>query len=96
MGRHRSNWHGASVNFRDRWPIGSRTSPHPRFAAIIAAGILLFFIAVGELVLNAMGVPLLAFQISGGIILFLFALTMIFGESKPKEEEKDIQYFPVA
>lgn len=33
-----------------------------------------------------MGVPLPAFQISGGIILFLFALTMIFGESKPEGE----------
>jgi multiple antibiotic resistance protein len=38
-----------------------------------------------------MGVSLLAFQISGGIILFLFALTMIFGESKPEAEAKDIK-----
>ena len=42
-------------------------------------------------VLNAMGVPILAFQISGGIVLFLFALTMIFGESKPEAEAKDIR-----
>ncbi len=55
-------------------------------AALAAAGILLFFIAVGEPVLLAMGVPLLAFQIAGGIVLFLFALTMIFGESKPEGE----------
>ena len=60
-------------------------------AAAVAAGILLFFTVVGEPVLNAMGVPLLAFQISGGIILFLFALTMIFGESKPEAEEGDIR-----
>ena len=33
-----------------------------------------------------MGVPLPAFQIAGGIILFLFALTMVFGESKPEGE----------
>jgi multiple antibiotic resistance protein len=59
-------------------------------AAAVAAGILLFFILVGETVLNAMGVPILAFQISGGIVLFLFALTMIFGESKPEAEKEDI------
>jgi len=57
----------------------------------VAAGILLFFIVVGETILNAMGVPVLAFQIAGGIVLFLFALTMIFGESKPEAEAKDIR-----
>ena len=57
-------------------------------AASAAAGILLFFIIVGEILLRAMGVPLTAFQIAGGLILFLFALTMIFGESKPEEEMK--------
>lgn len=62
-----------------------------RVAAATAAGILLFFIVVGERVLQAMGVPLLAFQISGGIVLFLFALTMIFGESKPEAEADDIK-----
>ncbi len=60
-------------------------------AAAAAIGILLFFIFVGETVLSAMGVPLLAFQISGGIVLFLFALTMIFGESKPEAEAQDIR-----
>jgi multiple antibiotic resistance protein len=60
-------------------------------AAAAAVGILLFFILVGETVLDAMGVPLLAFQISGGIVLFLFALTMIFGESKPEAEAQDIR-----
>jgi multiple antibiotic resistance protein len=60
-------------------------------AAVVATGILLFFILVGEYVLNAMGVSIPAFQIAGGIILFLFALTMIFGESKPEAERKDIK-----
>ncbi len=60
-------------------------------AASIAACILLFFIVVGEIILQAMGVPLSAFQISGGLILFLFALTMIFGESKPEEELKNLR-----
>ena len=71
-------------------------------AASTAAGVLLFFIVIGELLLDAMGVPLTAFQISGGLILFLFALTMIFGESKPEEEIKavrsvqDTAIFPLA
>jgi multiple antibiotic resistance protein len=60
-------------------------------AALVAAGILLFFIVVGEILLRAMGVPLLAFQITGGCVLFLFALTMIFGESKPEGEMKSIE-----
>lgn len=53
---------------------------------MIAFGLLLFFVIVGELLLSYLGVPLMAFQISGGIILFIFALSMIFGESKPEEE----------
>lgn len=56
-------------------------------AALISAMVLLFFIAVGELILNAINIPLSAFQIAGGIVLFLFALTMIFGKGKPEEEK---------
>lgn len=71
-------------------------------AALVAAGVLLFFIVVGELILNAVDIPLPAFQMAGGIILFLFALTMIFGESKPEEElshvdqKDDKAVFPLA
>lgn len=55
-------------------------------ATVAAALILLFFVVAGELILLAMSIPLSAFQIAGGIVLFLFALTMIFGESKPDGE----------
>ncbi|OMH33856.1 MarC family protein [Motiliproteus sp. MSK22-1] len=55
-------------------------------ASLASAGILLFFVMAGELILTAMSIPLSAFQIAGGIVLFLFALSMIFGESKPDEE----------
>jgi len=55
-------------------------------ASLIAAIILLFFLVAGQFVLEAIEVPLDAFQIAGGIILFLFALTMIFGESKTEQE----------
>ncbi|MCM2680871.1 MarC family protein [Echinimonas agarilytica] len=57
-------------------------------AALASAGILLFFVMVGELILDALSIPLPAFQISGGIVLFLFALNMIFGDSKPEQEIK--------
>ena len=49
-----------------------------------------------------MSVSLEAFQISGGVILFLFALTMIFGDGKPEQEKnritdyKHVTTFPIA
>lgn len=55
-------------------------------AILTSALILTLFVAVGEFLLAALAIPLPAFQIAGGIVLFLFALSMIFGESKPDEE----------
>jgi multiple antibiotic resistance protein len=55
-------------------------------AALYSASILIFFVVMGELILKALSIPLPAFQISGGIVLFLFALNMIFGDSKPEGE----------
>ena len=52
-------------------------------AAAVAAGVLVFFVVAGELILEAIDIPLPAFQVAGGIVLFLFALTMIFGDGKP-------------
>lgn len=71
-------------------------------ATIFSAIILLFFVVVGEIILTAIDIPISAFQIAGGIVLFLFALSMIFGESKPEEELKmvksssDTATFPLA
>jgi len=71
-------------------------------ASIIAFLILLLFIVIGQIVLDGMDVSLDAFQISGGVILFLFALTMIFGDGKPESEKhlikdyKHVTIFPVA
>lgn len=60
-------------------------------ATVVSACILLFFLMIGEYVLTALAIPLPAFQISGGIVLFLFALNMIFGDSKPDEEIRLLQ-----
>lgn len=57
-----------------------------RKASVVAFVILIMFFIMGSFVLKKIGVPLSAFQVSGGIILFLFAIDMIFGSSKPEEE----------
>ncbi len=57
-------------------------------AVAIATGVLLFFVIVGQLLLEAMQIPLPAFQAAGGLVLLLFALTMIFGEGKVDQECK--------
>ena len=72
-------------------------------ATVVSACVLLFFVVAGEILLTALSIPLPAFQISGGIVLFLFALNMIFGDSKPDEEirllqnsHKETAIFPLA
>jgi multiple antibiotic resistance protein len=72
-------------------------------AIAVSAAILLFFLVGGQVLLEALDIHLAAFQIAGGIVLFLFALTMIFGESKVEEEKKqinpnagDLAVFPLA
>jgi multiple antibiotic resistance protein len=57
-------------------------------ATLISAGVLVFFLVFGQLLIDALGIGLKSFQVAGGIILFLFALTMIFGESKPEMDER--------
>ncbi len=59
-----------------------------RKAVMISAGILIFFLIAGQALLEAMQIPLTAFHIAGGLVLLLFALTMIFGEGKPEQEIK--------
>ncbi|OUT59162.1 MAG: MarC family transcriptional regulator [Rhodopirellula sp. TMED11] len=61
-----------------------------RKGTLVAAGVLLFFVIAGQPLLDAMSIPLPAFQIAGGIVLFLFALSMIFGDGKPEEEIRSI------
>ncbi|RYH11231.1 MarC family protein [Tropicimonas sp. IMCC6043] len=58
-------------------------------ATLVSAGVLLFFLVFGQILINALGIGLNSFQVAGGIVLFLFALTMIFGEPK---SEADIHF----
>ncbi len=60
-------------------------------AALVSAGVLLFFLVFGQLLIEALDIGLNSFQVAGGIILFLFALTMIFGESKQVVEQHEAE-----
>jgi len=60
-------------------------------ATCVAAGVLLFFNLGGQIFLQALGIPLTTFQIAGGIILFLFALTMVFGEPVTKQSQDEVE-----
>ncbi len=80
---------------------------HRRFAlraVLVSWLVLMAFLIGGQLLLEALGMRFGSFQIAGGIVLFLFALTMIFGEPKSvreiEEEEKSAHLsgavFPLA
>lgn len=49
------------------------------YASAIAFGVLLFFIVAGQLLLQALHVRILSFQLAGSIMLFLFAVSLVFG-----------------
>src|SRR6266850_5296017 len=49
-------------------------------AVLIAFGAALFFLVAGRAVLSYLGVTVHAFSISGGILLFVAAMPMLFGQ----------------
>lgn len=76
-------------------------------AVSIASGILLFFAFGGMTLLGWLGISLAALRISGGILLLILAVSMVFGKDagdrRSSEEEtmeamqkKDIAVFPLA
>jgi multiple antibiotic resistance protein len=69
-------------------------------ATLIAFLILAAFLYLGQYLLEAMHVEMLSFQIAGGIVLFLFALSMIFDKSSatqaPVDKGHDVAVFPLA
>jgi MarC family membrane protein len=74
-------------------------------AVLIAFGVALFFLVAGRAVLSYLGVTVHAFSISGGILLFVAAMPMLFGHRgglqspEPKEQSSvghDISVFPLA
>jgi multiple antibiotic resistance protein len=74
-------------------------------AVLIALGVALFFLIAGRAVLSYLGVTVHAFSISGGILLFVAAMPMLFGSRgglqapEPTEQGsvgEDISVFPLA
>ncbi len=60
-------------------------------AVAIATLVLLGFLVGGQFLLETLGLRLGSFQIAGGVVLFLFAMTMIFGDSKPAREIEEAE-----
>jgi multiple antibiotic resistance protein len=58
-------------------------------AAVISFAVLVFFVFAGALLLRQVGIPIRAFQISGGIVLFLVGLEMIRGHSYAAGEDAE-------
>jgi multiple antibiotic resistance protein len=70
-----------------------------RRASIYATVILVVSVVIGQIVLDAMGIHLLSLKLAGGLILFLFALQMLFGSAEAggtSEPGRDIAVFPIA
>jgi multiple antibiotic resistance protein len=73
----------------------------------IAAGVLLGFALVGELLLGALGIELAAFRIAGGVLLLLLSIDMVMvrhsglrttteSEEKESGQRADVSVFPLA
>ncbi|TNE40311.1 MAG: MarC family protein [Alphaproteobacteria bacterium] len=76
-------------------------------AVLIGGGILLFFAVFGKAVLTSFGITLPAMQASGGILLLLIAIDMVFArdsggtsttdaENAEAKARKDVSVFPLA
>ena len=72
-------------------------------AVLVSAGILFFFIVLGQVLLDGLGISLASFRIAGSIVLFLFGLKMIFGsltsETNIQDDsatDQNVAIFPLA
>ena len=54
---------------------------------LVAAAVIGFFIACGQLLIESIGISLRAFQIAGGVVLFLFAVSLVLGETASRSPD---------
>jgi multiple antibiotic resistance protein len=90
--------HGGTAAYRRRMAMRG---------AIIAAIILFVFVLGGAALLSALGIGMPAFQIAGGVLLFLVAADMVFvrqsgirstteREQREAKQKEDVSVFPLA
>jgi multiple antibiotic resistance protein len=66
-------------------------------ASIVAAGIMIVFLFLGESILKYLGVDINSFAVAGALILFIIALEMVLGVNLIKDEEpKSASIVPLA
>lgn len=74
-------------------------------AVVVAFCVAVFFLVAGRLMLSYLGVTMHAFAVSGGILLFLIALPMLFGQRSSLQSPaggeqpgggEDVAIFPMA
>jgi multiple antibiotic resistance protein len=67
---------------------------------VVATVILLLFIAIGQLLLDALGIELSSFRIAGGLVLLIIALRMILEEVRAAAIDtshlRNVAIFPLA
>lgn len=90
--------HGGAPQYRRRMAVQG---------TIIAAIILFVFVLAGAAFLRTLGISVPAFQIAGGLLLFLVAVDMVFvrqsgirstteREQREAEKKEDVSVFPLA
>lgn len=74
-------------------------------AVAVSFGVLLFFGLFGESLLNTLGIRLPSFHVAGGLLLFVIAFRMLFGEARygnttgdnnTYADRSDVAVFPLA
>ena len=69
-------------------------------ACLIATAILLFFLIIGQFLMEAIGISLPAFRLAGGLVLLTLGLRMIYGDvggaPASGQASADVTVFPLA
>ncbi|MCF8476798.1 MAG: MarC family protein [Pseudolabrys sp.] len=69
-------------------------------SVLVSYAVLIFFIAAGQFVIEAIGLSLRVFQIGGGIVLLLFAISLVLGQeggvNVAAEDHSNIAIYPLA